>query len=159
MRPRWITPFAVAALAAYGCGPGQSPARPPTPGPSGSAGPAVSGGSSAGTPPSSGQPTGCGPLVVVASQRDQPAPVCLRRGATLRVATEPSPRQPWSPPVSSDGSVLRCESRQAAEGRAEAVCTAMGRGTATVSTQTGPFAGDPHGPAQYLWQLTVTVVD
>jgi hypothetical protein len=99
----------------------------------------------------------CGSVTLVARTGERPAPVCLRRGATLRVVTEPSPRQPWSLPASSDRSMLRCVSRRRPEGAAVATCRARRAGTVTVATQTAPFAGDPHGPPEYLWQVTVTI--
>jgi hypothetical protein len=61
-------------------------------------------------------------------------------------------------PVSSDATVLRCVTRPLADGAVEATCTAQRPGTATVTTATGPFAGDPHGPPQATWQLSITVV-
>jgi hypothetical protein len=101
----------------------------------------------------------CGPITLTASQGVQPAPVCLRRGATLHITTEPSPHQPWSLPLSSDTSVLRCAAHRLPGGAAAATCTARRLGTATITTCTSAFAGDPHGPPQYLWQVQVTVVD
>jgi hypothetical protein len=43
------------------------------------------------------------------------------------------------------------------EGALAATCHATGVGIATVATITAAFAGDPHGPAQYTWTLTVHV--
>ncbi len=34
-------------------------------------------------------------------------------------------------------------------------CHSLTAGTGTVSTTTAAFAGDPHGPAQHTWTLTV----
>ena len=84
---------------------------------------------------------------------------CLRVGAVLRIDAPASPRQPWQPFVTSDPQVVGCTTTQGQDGAATATCRALGAGTATVTTMTGPFAGDPHGPMQQRWQLTVEVRD
>lgn len=86
-----------------------------------------------------------------------PAPICLHPGDVLILNALPSPTQPWQPPTSSDATILRCDSRLLAEGALTATCHALGLGTVTVSTTTAAFAGDPHGPAQYTWTLTVQI--
>jgi hypothetical protein len=103
--------------------------------------------------------TGCPsvPETVRVHHGEQPAAICLTPGATLRIVTDPSPRQPWSALTSTDESVVRCISRAATDGAIEATCTAVNSGTATVSTVTAPFAGDPHGPPQYMWRLEIAV--
>lgn len=88
---------------------------------------------------------------------DQPAPICLHPGDLLTLGAQPSPTQPWQPPTSSAPATLRCDSRPLADGALTATCHALGLGTASVSTTTAAFAGDPHGPAQYTWTLTVHV--
>jgi hypothetical protein len=149
----------LAACAGTAAGPG---------GGSGSSPPASSGQPRPGrsTPPPTPTPTspppapgGCtrqpGPVTVRPGER--PEPVCLAGEATLRIRTEPSPLQPWTPLTSSNESVLRCSSRPIGDGAVEATCTAGGPGTATVSTSTAPFAGDPHGPPQEIWELQIIV--
>jgi hypothetical protein len=156
MRPLFLLALAVPLFAA--CGNTGGADRPA--GSTGSSPPASSGGPGS-TPTDRPLPTrtGCGrdPVTVTARPGDRPDPVCLTQGGTLRVITEASPRQPWTPPISSDESVLRCTSQALANGAAEATCTAVNAGIATVTTSTGPFAGDPHGPPQESWQLRVTV--
>jgi hypothetical protein len=95
---------------------------------------------------------------LVADPATPPAPVCLRVGEELNLSTPTSPLQPWQPFTSSDPQVLDCHPTPSADGAASAVCTARRPGSATVSTVTGPFSGDPHGPAQHMWQLTITVI-
>lgn len=107
---------------------------------------------------SPGGPCQAGSVSETARRGQVPAPLCLEVGATLRVGAEPSPRQPWMPLTSSDEAVLRCVSRPAPGGSIDATCTAVRPGSATVSTVTAPFAGDPHGPPQFRWALEVTVV-
>jgi hypothetical protein len=155
MRPLFLLALAVPLLAACGSTGADRPA-----GGAGSSPPATSGGPRA-TPPDqpAPTPTGCSrdPVTVTAHQGDRPEPVCLSQGSTLRVSTEASPLQPWTPVTSSDESVLRCTSRALPGGAIEATCAAVNAGTATVTTSTGPFAGDPHGPPQENWQLQITV--
>jgi hypothetical protein len=85
------------------------------------------------------------------------SPVCLRVGEDLQISVPSSPTQPWQPVTSSDPRVLDCHPGTAGQGTTTVICTAHRPGTAVVSTTTGPFNGDPHGPAQHEWQLTVTV--
>lgn len=104
-------------------------------------------------------PAGCPDSLSVTVRAQQPAArVCLTVGGTLRVTSEPSARQPWQPLSTSDGTVLSCASSPGPDGTIEAACRALRAGTATVSTYTAPFPGDPQGPQQYSWQLVVTVV-
>ena len=86
-----------------------------------------------------------------------PAPVCVHPGDVLTLTADPSPTQPWQPATSSDAAVLRCDSRQLADGALAVTCHAVAAGTVTVSTTTAAFAGDPHGPPQHTWTLTVQV--
>jgi hypothetical protein len=95
------------------------------------------------------------PIIVRAG--DQPAPVCLHPGETLTMTTETSPTQPWQPMTTSDATVLGCASRPLANGSRTATCHALQPGIATVATTTAAFTGDPHGPAQYAWTLTIHV--
>lgn len=87
----------------------------------------------------------------------RPAPVHLRPGDILTLTATSSWLQPWQPPTSSDPTILRCTSRSLADGALTATCQAVAVGTVTVSTITAPFAGDPHGPAQQMWTLTVHI--
>ena len=165
MRALVVWSWAVLVLAA-GCGSAPPPGQPLPPSGGQGTGTATTGGPQPSTSPppppsSSSSPTGsarCGARRVVASVREQPEPQCLQVGASLRISAEPSPRQPWSLPASSDESVLRCAARLLPDGAAAATCTAMRHGTATVTTSTAPFAGDPHGPPQTQWHLVVNVV-
>jgi hypothetical protein len=86
-----------------------------------------------------------------------PPPLCLPVGGQLTVDTPTSPMQPWQLFTTSDRQVLDCASALGADGVATATCRALKLGTAVVSTHTAPFAGDPHGPAQLTWQVTVAV--
>jgi hypothetical protein len=134
-------------------GPPGSTGSPPVAGGSGSTG-------STGTPGPA--PTGTGGrcadgTTITARVGAAPAAVCLTRGGSLLVRTEPSHLQPWAPLASSDESIVRCRSRRLADGAVEATCTAVGPGTATLSTSTAPFGGDPHGPPQDTWRLPITV--
>jgi len=97
------------------------------------------------------------PAALTVHRGDQPAPVCLHIGATLSITTDPSPMQPWQPITSANDAALRCTSIAATDGAAKATCTAVGAGTTTISTTTAPFSADPHGPAQQMWTLTVTI--
>jgi hypothetical protein len=140
---------AVAACAVNGAGAGAS----------GAAGSATTA-SVVGIPPSdrSGTPAGCTASGQVTARPGQdPGPVCLSAGQDLRLDTPSSTLQPWQPFTSSNPRVLDCKSTVDTDGAAHATCTAGQRGVAVVSTHTGPFSGDPHGPPQTSWQLTVTV--
>lgn len=154
MCPRLLTLAVLLLLGACGAGPAaeQSPAPPNGHG----TGTAATGSPSATTPSPSGKDR-CGPHSLVATVRQQPAPHCLRVGDVLYITTETSPQQPWSLPASSDESVLQCIPRALTDGATTATCTAHRRGTATVTTTTAAFAGDPHGPPQTQWELHVTV--
>jgi hypothetical protein len=156
----FVVGAALAALLVAGCGAAT---------PSGTA-PAGGSASSGGTAPSTVRPSPPGPGPsdragcvastdeATARTREAPGQICLIVGATLNVSSEASPLQPWTPLSTSDPSVLACISRAGPDGTVEGTCRALRPGTATLTTNTGPFAGDPHGPPQYLWQLTVTVV-
>jgi hypothetical protein len=87
-----------------------------------------------------------------------PEPVCLPVNGLLRLASDASPHQPWGSLVSSDPRILSCTTEPGAEGALTGECVPHLPGTVTVSTTTGPFAGDPHGPQQFHWELRVTVV-
>jgi hypothetical protein len=87
----------------------------------------------------------------------QPAPIRLHPGDVLTLTASGSPIQPWQPPTSSDPATLRCDPHTLPDGALTVTCHALGVGTATVSTRTAPFAGDPHGPAQHTWTLTVHI--
>jgi hypothetical protein len=86
------------------------------------------------------------------------APLCLRTAATLHLTAQSSPHQPWQPLVSSGPGVLRCQSHPAADGSLTGTCVAVAPGSAALHTSTAPFPGDPHGPPQQDWNVTVTVV-
>jgi hypothetical protein len=86
-----------------------------------------------------------------------PAPICLSVGHTVHLSTTASPLQPWQTFASSDPDVVRCESTRTRDGAVQAKCTGQKPGTAVLTTGTTPFQGDPHGPAQRMWQLTITV--
>ncbi len=94
---------------------------------------------------------------ITAQAGDQPAPICLHPGETLTITTQSSPAQPWLPMTTSDAAVVVCTSRPLANGALTATCHALQPGTATVSTTTAAFTGDPHGPPQYTWSLTIHV--
>lgn len=90
-------------------------------------------------------------------------PVCLPINGMLKLASDPSPHQPWGRLVSSNPKILSCTSEVGAAGTVSGVCVPHLPGTVTVSTMTvktttGPFAGDSAGPAQFRWELRVTVV-
>lgn len=108
-----------------------------------------------------GAPTGatgsCGSARVTVSPGAGAAPVCLRVGEQLVLDAPSSPTQPWQLFTSSDTQTVTCDSSQQPNGSATATCRAIHPGAATISTGTAPFAGDPHGPPQQQWQLTVTV--
>lgn len=57
----------------------------------------------------------------------------------------------------TDSSVITCSSQRESQGAFTAVCHALKPDTATASTMTAPFAGDPHGPPQFMWSLTIHV--
>lgn len=88
---------------------------------------------------------------------DQPAPVCLYPGGTLTLTAGPSPTQPWQPLTTTNPAILTCTTQPHPDGALTATCRALQPGTATVSTTTAAFSGDPHGPAQYIWTLTIEV--
>src|SRR5207248_4080863 len=106
-----------------GCGAGSTAGGPPTSAAANQGSGAVTTtGGPASPPPATGDPS-CGVRSVVVTAREQPAPLCVHAGASLRITTEPSPHQPWSMPASSDATVLRCiGSRVLADGAVEAVC-------------------------------------
>jgi hypothetical protein len=109
-----------------------------------------------GSKPSS--PDRCGGrLYVGVDTANPPAPVCLQVGQELRLAAGASPQQPWETFTSSDPAVVSCTSTRLPDGAVQAICRARRPGTATITTGTMPFAGDPHGPVQHIWQLAVTV--
>ncbi len=153
MRPVPLMTTLTFLLTLTGCGipPGQ-----PAPSPSGhGTGTTVTTiGASTATPTPAGR---CGPRTLTATPSVPPAPQCLTVGDVLRIRMPDSPAEPWSWPVSSDASVLRCTARQLPQGAAEAICTGRRAGTATVATSTAPFAGDPHGPPPSQWQVTIAV--
>jgi hypothetical protein len=99
----------------------------------------------------------CGDATITVVQGTTPAPLCLRVGARLIILSQPSQLQPWSKLASSYTVVLDCRSDQHSDGSVTGVCTAREPGSVVVSTTTAPSAGDPHGPPQYLWQVTVTI--
>lgn len=84
--------------------------------------------------------------------------MCLHVGETLTISAPPSAAQPWQPMTVSDEMLLTCTSQHGAQGSLTAVCHALKRGTAAVSTMTAPFSGDPHGPAQFIWTLTIEIL-
>lgn len=104
-------------------------------------------------------PTGCSPAPasMTIQPGDQPAPVCLHPGDTLTLTARSSPTQPWQPLTSTDPTTLSCTTQTQPNGALTATCHALRPGTATVSTGTAAFSGDPHGPAQYTWTLTIEV--
>jgi hypothetical protein len=113
------------------------------------------------TPPPSPSPDsspGCASAGRVTVQAGtSPQAICLPVGRQILLDAPASPHQPWQPFTSSNPDVLACTSAPTNDGGATATCHALRPGTATVNTTTAPFAGDPHGPPQYTWQLTVTV--
>jgi hypothetical protein len=113
----------------------------------------------AGAPsPSGGADCAAPPATIAIVPGHEPAPVCLRVGDTLTITAPPSAAQPWQPMKTSDAAVLACASRQEDQGALTAVCHALRPGAVIVSTMTAPFAGDPHGPAQFMWTLTIHVL-
>lgn len=107
------------------------------------------------TPPAAACPYDGKPITI--RPGGQPTAICLHPGDVVTLTAPGSPIQPWQPPTSSDPAILSCASRALAAGALTATCHALGVGTATVSTRTAPFAGDPHGPAQHTWTLTVHI--
>ncbi len=75
----------------------------------------------------------------------------------LRIDAPVSPRQPWQPFVTSNPQAIACTTRAGQDAAATATCRALRAGSATVSSITAPFAGDPHGPMQQLCELEVQV--
>jgi hypothetical protein len=158
--------LASCAGTASGSGSGSSPTGSSAQGGSGSggSGSAQPAGTARADPPAASDTasqgaSGClpAPAVITARTGEQPAPVCLRVGASLTITAQPSPAQPWQPMTTSNPAVLACTSRAADRGALTATCRALAPGTATISTTTAAFAGDPHGPPQYTWTLTVHV--
>ncbi len=153
--------LASCASTGSGSGSGVSSSTGENPGSVGSAQPAGTarpGSPSTSATPSSGA-SGCSdaPAAITARTGEQPAPVCMRVGATVTITAQPSPAQPWQPMTTSDAAVLACTSKAVDQGALIATCRALAPGTATVSTTTAPFAGDPHGPPQHMWTLTIQV--
>jgi hypothetical protein len=180
-----IRVIAVVALLTAGCGsqpPGAEPASegsgsPQPPPPDGStgvtsstsvptsgpiSGPPLTSITPGGKPIPTGAPPSGGPCQSQPSVRikagDRPDPVCLPVSGLLHLASDPSPRQPWTTLISSDPKILSCAAQVGKDGAVTATCTPHLGGTVTISTMTAPFAGDPSGPPQYQWTLRVTVV-
>jgi hypothetical protein len=152
-----LTACAVAAVA--GCG-GTARGAPsePTPGGTGSADAgslALPSATTSAAPPSPARCADGQPIAVEPTR--PPGPICLKVGDTLHLSSAPSPHQPWEPFASSDPAVVSCDTVRAPDGAVRADCTAHKPGHAVVSTGTMPFRGDPHGPAQQMWQVTITV--
>lgn len=122
--------------------------------------PSATGSSSApATAPSPLGGSGCAaPATITIVLGHEPAPVCMRVGDTVTITAPPSARQPWQPMKSSDAAVLACTSHQEDQGALTAVCHALKPGAVIASTITAPFAGDPHGPPQFMWSLTIHVL-
>jgi hypothetical protein len=116
-------------------------------------------GPTAGTTPTGNPPSGCvgGSVELTVHPGDNPPPLCLRVGATLHITASSSPYQPWQPLTSSTTDIVGCDTTVGADGTVSAVCHARQTGTAVLTATTGAFSGDPHGPPQYRWQLTVRV--
>lgn len=160
-RPYLVVAVAVMCAAACTSGPNTpapaGPASVPSPGP-----PLIppTGGHPSPEPTTTPPPTtgGCPARADVQIRPGAvPAAICLPLNGVLAVTAPPSPRQPWGPLASSDDSVLRCASQPRADGSISGTCTALHPGTATISTVTAPFAGDPGGPPQVRWQIEITV--
>lgn len=92
---------------------------------------------------------------ITARAGELPSAICLHVGETIDISTERSPPQPWQAMISTDAATVECTSTNVAGGTVRAVCRARQPGTAIVSTTTAPFAGDPHGPPQTTWALTI----
>ena len=151
------TALMVAALAGVaGCAAsaGDQPATP-------SAGGGAASEASTATPqpsPPPASPSACASADRVTVQTGtSPQAICLPVGRKLQLDAPASPHQPWQPFTSSNPDVLACTSAPTNDGGATATCRALRPGTASITTTPAPFAGDPHGPPQYTWQLTVTV--
>lgn len=152
MRPVPLTTTLTFLLALAGCG---TPPGQPVTSSSGYRSGTTAAGTSATT---SAAVDRCGPRTLTATlSAPPPAPQCLTADAVLRIRMPDAPARPWSWPVSSDDAVVHCTARQLPQGAAEAVCIGRRTGTATVTTSATPFAGDPHGPPQAPWQVTITV--
>jgi hypothetical protein len=132
--------------------------RPAEPSSGGSAAAAGTGGP---TPDSPGPPSstlGCGSGErITIHQAQPPQPVCLPIGATLSIDAPASPLQPWQPFTTSNARLITCTTTVSRDGSATGTCRALRPGQATITTTTAAFSGDPHGPAQQLWQLAVTI--
>jgi hypothetical protein len=174
-----IRAIAVVALLSAGCGGAPSGAEPtsggsdtpqppqgstttsaavPTTGPI--SGPPLSGGTPGGKPIPTGAPPGTcqsQPSVRITAGA-RPEPVCLPVNGLLHITSDPSPHQPWTTLLSSNPTILSCTSQVGKDGAVSGTCTPHLPGTVTVTTGTAPFAGDPSGPPQYQWTLTVNVV-
>lgn len=156
--------MALTAMCAAACASGQPNAAAPGPASVPSTGPPL-------IPPTTEAPTaghpatqpstatgGCSAKAAIEVHAGvNPAAICLPLHGILAVTAPASPRQPWSPLSSSNDTVLHCVSQPHPDGSINGTCTALQPGTATVSTVTSPFAGDPAGPQQHRWQLQVTV--
>jgi hypothetical protein len=142
--------------------PTSSAAEAPATSPTAGGAPSTTGGrstsSATGGPAPAPGGTCAGPPSVRIAAGAAPEPVCLPVNGMLRLTADPSPHQPWGPLVSSNPKILSCTSEPGDAGAVKGVCVPHLPGTVTVSTTTGPFAGDPHGPAQFRWELRVTVV-
>jgi hypothetical protein len=123
--------------------------------PSASASPSAAASPSAST--RSSRPSGCDSQTILVSRASEPAPICLRTGQVVHLVAPPS-LQAWAVPESSDPRVASCTGTTQIDGSMAADCVAHRAGTATVSTHTAPYAGDPQGPPQYRWSLPITVV-
>jgi hypothetical protein len=127
----------------------------------GSAGPATTVGAGATSPSQSSPPVPqqCTPGVrrLTIDRAQPPTPICVRVGATLMIEAPASPLQPWQAFHTSNPALLSCDTQQSSDGAATTTCHARRQGNATLSTSTAAFSGDPHGPAQQLWLLAVTV--
>jgi len=146
------------ALLAAGCAGGQAGAGAPTGGSVPQTGP-ISGPPLSSVAPTPAPGGACrAPESVRITAGAVPEPVCLPVNGSLRLTADPSPHQPWGQLVSSDPKILSCSSAAGPQGTVSGVCTPHLPGTVTVSTMTAPFAGDPHGPPQFRWELRVTVV-
>src|SRR5689334_3774139 len=59
---------------------------------------------------------------LVISPGATPPPQQLTSGGVLRLASQPSPAQPWAELTSSDPAVLSCDSRQHSDGSVSGTC-------------------------------------
>jgi len=94
---------------------------------------------------------------VIVDPARPPKPVCISVGHVVELSTGIAPHHPWSAFASSDPAVLACASARVPGGAVQARCTGRRPGIAVITTGTMPVPGDPHGPAQRIWELTVTV--